>query len=258
MKRRSFLKHTGLGALALQTGSLSFPQTTHIFTLSFDDGFKDSFYRVADLYEAHGLRACLNVIASGHLKRFKAVDDWILPELMGSFEDWNALKARGHEVMPHSWKHLNLANQAPQKAKRFIDKCLDYFANHLDGYAHEDAVFNFPFNASTPELVSYLLTKVRAVRTRGTGAVNPIPQSRVPMRLQCLSQGPDNIDRWVESQVQSFLASPGGWMILNVHGLDNEGWGPMSTAYLESLLKRLVEVETLEILPAGEVLKLGG
>lgn len=67
--------------------------------------------------------------------------------------------------------------------------------------------------------------------------------------------GPDNIDNWVEQQVNDFLESEGGWLVLNVHGLDDEGWGPMSTSFLRSLISRLVTVEKLEILPAGEVLK---
>ena len=66
--------------------------------------------------------------------------------------------------------------------------------------------------------------------------------------------GPQNIDSWVEAQINNFLKSDGGWLILNVHGLDNEGWGPISTLYLEKLLNRLVKIKTLEILPTGIVL----
>ncbi|RQH13006.1 hypothetical protein D5R40_34665, partial [Okeania hirsuta] len=65
---------------------------------------------------------------------------------------------------------------------------------------------------------------------------------------------PKNIDSWVKKQVNRFLKSDGGWLILNVHGLDDEGWGPMSTTFLRKLLKRLTKVETLEILPTGYVL----
>ena len=257
MQRRTFLTTTTLGSLGLGLGKLPMAAKTHILTLSFDDGFKKSYYKIANLYEAHGLSACFNVIASGHLPRFKAVDDWILPELMGDFSDWNALQARGHEIMPHSWKHLNLAKQPFKKATRLIDKCLDYFETHLEGYSHLTAVFNFPFNASTPELEAYLLERVRAVRTFGKGALNPIPISKEPTRLQCLSMGPDNIDNWVEAQVHEFLQGDGGWLILNVHGLDEEGWGPISSGYLESLLERLIKVESLAILPAGKVLEKG-
>ena len=37
----------------------------HLVTLSFDDGFKKSFARIAEIYEKHKLSACLNVVAAG-------------------------------------------------------------------------------------------------------------------------------------------------------------------------------------------------
>jgi peptidoglycan/xylan/chitin deacetylase (PgdA/CDA1 family) len=254
MQRRTFLKTAALGSLTASISSCRPANKTHILTLSFDDGFKKSFYKIAEIYERYDLRACLNVIASGHLPGFQQVDQWILPELMGSFDDWNALKARGHEIMPHSWKHLNLAKQPLEEAKELILKCLDYFAANLEGYENAKAVFNFPFNASTPELEAFALSKVKAIRTRGETAINAIPVV-APYRQGCWSMGPDNADQWVEEQVTSFLSSPGGWLILNLHGLENEGWGPLSTGYLSNLLERMVKVDYLDILPAGEVLE---
>ena len=242
MKRRVFLKTTAFASLATGTmgcAARNLPGKSHILTFSFDDGFRNSFLKIADICEEFGLKACLNVIASGHLPAFKAVDDWILPELMGDFSDWNNLVRRGHEIMPHSWQHLNLARQPPEEAKALITKCLDFFEQQLDGYQASNAVFNFPFNASTPELEKFTLSKVRAIRTFGDAAINPIPSREGPVRLQCLSRGPDNIDDWVESQVNDFLAGRGGWLILNVHGLDNEGWGPMSASYFRGLLQKV-------------------
>ena len=205
MDRRSFIKTSSYGSLLVASGFVRPFDTSHILTLSFDDGFKKSFYKIAELYEAHGLSACFNVIATGHMPGFKAVDEWILPELMGSFEDWNILKSRGHEVMPHSWKHLNLARQPQDKAIKLIDKCLDYFQEHLDGYTNEEAVFNFPFNSSSPELENYLLTKVKAVRTFTEETYNSIPASSQALVLSCRSRGPNNIDDWVDEQVNTFL-----------------------------------------------------
>ena len=253
--RRSFLKTSVLGSLPVAWSKLFLPGKTHILTLSFDDGFKKSFHKIADIYETHGLHACFNVIASGHFPTFQAVDDWILPELMGNFDDWNHLSSRGHEIMPHSWQHLNLARQPQEKAEKLIMKCLDYFESHLDGYENKNAVFNFPFNASTPELEKFLLAKVRAVRTRGDGALNSIPSEAGRLRLQCLSMGPKNIDAWIEKQVHDFMDSPGGWLILNTHGLDDEGWGPISTEYLKRLIKRMTKIDFLELAATGKVLK---
>ena len=235
-------------------GGCARKKKTHIITLSFDDGFKRSFYEIADIHERCGLRACLNVIASGHLSSFQPPDVWHT-DIRGDFHDWNALQKRGHEIMPHSWDHTNLTQMPLENAKEDIVKCLDYFREHLEGFRASNAIYNFAYNASTPELEQFVLTKVRAVRTQGDQAVNPIPSSSKPARLGCWSYGPDNADKWVEQQVHEFLASPGGWLILNLHGLDAEGWGPVSSNYLNDLLGQLVKLDFLDTLPAGAVLK---
>ena len=255
ISRRSFIKTSTFASIALTSGSLFADENkTHIITLSFDDGFKKSFYKVANIYEKYGLSACFNVIASGHLPDFKGVDQWILPELMGDFDDWNELKNRGHEVMPHSWKHLNLAQQPLEEAKQLIVKCLNYFQDHLVGYKNSESVFNFPFNASTPELEEFVLSQVMALRSFG-GAVNDIPAHEAPFRLGCSSKGPGNIDQWVNDSINEFLLTNGGWLILNLHGLDYEGWGPMSETFLNNLIKKLSEMTNVQVLPTGQVLQ---
>ncbi len=258
MNRRTFIKTTAFTGLSLGFNGMGSTLKTHVLTISFDDGFKKSFYKIADIFEAQGLSACFNVIASGHLPKFQKVDDWILPELLGNFDDWNTLKARGHEVMPHSWKHLNLAQQPLDSAKQLIVQCLDYFENNLEDYDGSKAVFNFPFNSSTPELEAFTLSKVLAIRTGGDSAIQSVPGPQSTFTTHCRSYGPNNIDSWVTQQVNAFLAEPGGWMILNAHGLDDEGWGPMSSGYLIKLLKQLSQIETLEILPTGTVLNTYG
>jgi hypothetical protein len=65
---------------------------------------------------------------------------------------------------------------------------------------------------------------------------------------------PNNNDRWVDKQIDDFLKTDGGWLILNLHGLENEGWGPISANYLDQLLKRLVDIDKLAVLPAGAAL----
>lgn len=259
MNRRSFNQKLALGSLALGLDPvLNLKLKTHILTLSFDDGFKKSFYKIAQIHEDFGLRACLNVIASGHLPGFKAVGQYILPELLGNFDDWNTLKQRGHEIMPHSWSHLDKTKLPVDEAKELILKCLDFFETHLEGYQSGQAVYNFPFNASNEELDLFTLTRVKAIRTGGwmvlkDTRVNPKPGPDRTRRLGCWSEGPGNIDHWVDDQVNTFLSGPGGWLILNLHGLDDEGWGPVSAEYLRRLLRRLTTINNLELLPAGEV-----
>lgn len=261
MKRRKFIKSTAIGSLFLGMGCQLDPAKTHILSFSFDDGFKKSFYRAAEIHENYGLKACFNVIAKGHLPDFKAIDKWILPELLGDFNDWNHFVSRGHEVMPHTWEHLNLTKIPLDQAKTNIDKCLDYFEKNLDGYKAEEAVYNYAFNASNKVLDDFVMTRVRAARTGGWWIMkedekaNPIPINTKPVRIGCWADGPGLCDTYLEQHINNFLASEGGWLIFNLHGFDTEGWGPVSTTYYDNLLKRLMEIKHLAVLPTGVVLK---
>jgi peptidoglycan/xylan/chitin deacetylase (PgdA/CDA1 family) len=253
MQRRNFIYKTLiLGSLGIGMSKCSPQKKTHIITLSFDDGFKKSFYRIADLFEQFNLHACLNVIASGHLSSYRPPTQYMETET-GNFHDWNTLQRRGHEIMPHSWDHSNLTQMPLAQAKEDIIRCLDYFSEHLEGFDASKAVYNFAYNASTPELEQFALERVAAVRTGGN-PVNPIPVTSKPVRLGCQSFGPENADQWTKQQISGFLAGSGGWLILNLHGLDEEGWGPVSSAFLKELLKQLVDLEHVELLPAGEVI----
>jgi len=259
MKRRSFLKTTLLGSVALGLGACHRKECSHILTLSFDDGFKKSFYKIAKIHEDFGLKACLNVIASAHLQEWEPPNEWHYPE-PGNFDDWNVLKRRGHEIMPHTWAHQNLTELPFEEATRLITRCLDYFEAHLEGFKSSEAVYNFAYNASNPDLEQFALKRVRAVRTGGWEILgdqpaNPFPCPEGPFRLGCWSYGPENADDWVDQQVNQFLDGPGGWLILNLHGLDEEGWGPIRSSYLADLLKSLVMIDFLQVLPAAEVLK---
>ena len=221
-------------------------KSTHLITLSFDDGFKKSSIKTAEIYEKYGLSSCINVIASAHLVELGSTDayhNWPV----GDFTLWNDLKKRGHEVMPHSYRHANLTQMPLEDAKELVYKCIAVFEEELEGYRTEESVFNMPYNASTPELEAWLKTMFRAIRTGGN-PVNPLPHKEL-FRLGCTSFGPENIDEHLERTINTFLEGPSGWLIYNTHGIDDEGWGPVSAVYLDELLDRLTRLPGVSVLP---------
>jgi peptidoglycan/xylan/chitin deacetylase (PgdA/CDA1 family) len=222
----------------------------HIVTLSFDDGFKKSSIKTAEIYEKHKLSACINVVASAHMKDFRPPDYHNVPR--GDFGLWNDLQARGHEIMPHGYKHANKRSLPFDEAKDLILRCLDVFDKELKGFDRKTAIFNFPYNASTPELEQWLPTQVRACRTGG-GAISPLPH-KGQTKLTCTSFGPGNCEAAIDREIEKLLARDSGWLIFNTHGLDQEGWGPIRATYLERLLERLLTIDSVEVLPAGKAL----
>lgn len=266
--RRDFLKTIGAGATSLtvpwllsscacnsvqKEGQMKMNEVKrHIVTLSFDDGFRKSSVKTAEIYEKYSLSACINVIATGHHANFAAPDKGQANVTKGDFVLWNELQERGHEIMPHGYRHAHLPGETFEAAKDLILRCLDCFSDNLKGFDPKKAIFNFPYNASTPELEKWLVTKVRAFRTGGA-AINPLP-GKSQVKLTCISHGPDNCERSVENAVEKLLSKDSGWLIYNTHGLDGEGWGPMRSSFLDKLLERLSAIGSVKIIPAGKAL----
>jgi peptidoglycan/xylan/chitin deacetylase (PgdA/CDA1 family) len=218
----------------------------HIVTLSFDDGFKKSTIKTVDIYEKYGLSASINVLATAHLPTFVLPNEYHKPPA-GDFTLWNELKQRGHEVMPHGYKHANKSKIPFSEAKKLIIACLNVFKRELKGFDAEQSLFAFPHNASTPELEEWLPTKVRAFRTGG-GGMNPLPY-KGQVKLTCSGFGPGNSEAHLDNEIKNLLAADEGWLNYNLHGLDDEGWGPVREYYLDKLLDRLTNIDSLIVLP---------
>ncbi len=259
MKRRTAIKTLGLGtAVAMTTGLSAKPaplktiDQPHILSLCWDDGFKESTIKTAKIFEQHDLSGNFNVVASGHFKSFTVPDEYqVTPK--GDFRLWNDLQKRGHEIHPHSYKHANLRDLPLEESQHLITICLDYFEQHLDGFDRKKTMFHFPYNASSPELEEWLLTQVHALRTGGGGR-NDMPHQQ-QRKLTCTGYGPGSTENHLEAAIEKLLAQPSGWLVYNVHGLDGEGWGPMRSEFLDGLLGRLKNIESLAILPPGQALE---
>jgi hypothetical protein len=154
--------------------------------------------------------------------------------------------------MPHGYKHANKANMPLPEAKDLILKCLDYFSNNLKGFKADEAIFNMPYLASTPELETWLGTQVMAYRTGG-GSINAMPH-KGQKKLTCGGFGPGNCEEHLDRQIKALLDLPEGWFIYNLHGLDDEGYGPVRADYLDRLLARLIEIDSVSVMPTGKVM----
>lgn len=248
--RRSFLKTLGLiPAGTLLSGCMNNKEKiNHIVTISFDDGFKKSCIKIAEIYEKYNLSACFNILAESSLSD----DEYQVGVEIGDFDLWNELRERGHEIMPHGYRHANMKKLTFEESKDLILKCLEIFSEKLNGFNPEKSVFNFPYNSSTPELEEWIVTRVMAYRSGG-GYLNPLPY-KGQVKLTTGGFGPGNCDDHLQNAVDELLSLPSGWLIYNAHGLDGEGWGPMSSEYLDKLLHRLSGINTLKVLPAGKAL----
>ncbi|MCE9591500.1 MAG: hypothetical protein K8S99_13350 [Planctomycetes bacterium] len=228
----------------------------HIVTLSYDDGFAKSSLNTAEIYEKFGLAACINVVAAAHLKT------WVPPDykevVRGDFTMWNELQERGHEVMPHGYRHANKGGLPFNEGRDLILRCLDVFDRELRAFDRKKAIFNFPYNNTTPELEAWLPTQVRAFRGGGAAhGFNPLP-TRDTVAIRTTGMGPGNCEEHLDACIAHLFAQPSGWLVYNTHGLDDEGWGPIGAGYLERLLGRLLKTPGVHVLPTGAAMKFLG
>ena len=104
MIRRSFLKLSSLASIGINLNLLK-NSCSHFLTLSFDDGFKKSSYKTAEIFENYGLKASINIIASGHLKSFNRDPKWMPSNYSGIFMTGTILNL---EVMKLCLIHGNI------------------------------------------------------------------------------------------------------------------------------------------------------
>jgi peptidoglycan/xylan/chitin deacetylase (PgdA/CDA1 family) len=228
----------------------------HIISLSFDDGLEKSNLNIAEIYEKYGLSACFNVIALGHDPDFEPPDPYHEGYPKGNFDLWNELQARGHEIMPHGLLHHNLTEISFSDAQTSILHCLEIFERELKGFERREAIFNFAYNASTPELEAWLPKAVKAFRTGGE-AINPLPHPE-QVKLTTTGYGPENCEQHLNGHIERLLAKHAGWLIYNTHGLDDEGYGPIRAEYLDVLLERLTNTGNVIVMPVGRILSTYG
>jgi peptidoglycan/xylan/chitin deacetylase (PgdA/CDA1 family) len=228
----------------------------HYLTISWDDGFAQSMRKVAAIYEKFGLRAEINVLADAQqtIGRLPAnmAEGGAYGAPYGDFGLWNELQARGHVIQPHGLCHANLSTTPIEMAVVLITECLEVFRKELKGFDPCQAVFNFPYNASNAELEAWLPNEVRAFRTGPGPALNPLPASDTVKITTCAWE---DAEAYLVSCLADLLAAPEGWLVYNAHGLDGEGWGPMSSAFLERTLGELQSAGQVTILPAIDVLR---
>ena len=210
-------------------------------TLSWDDGFTRSVAKIAEIYERYGLCAEFNVVVTFHEHDRQA---------FGDFGLWNELQARGHVIQPHGYDHSDLAEMLLAQAQENILRCLKVFRKSLDGFDARRTVFNFPYNVSTPELDAWLPQIVRAFRVGGETTM-PLP-TRNTTRLT--SPASEDAEAMLDRCLEALFAQPDGWLLYTAHGLDDEGWGPLRSTYLENLLARLLQRDDVRILPTQAVL----
>jgi peptidoglycan/xylan/chitin deacetylase (PgdA/CDA1 family) len=142
MNRRTFLTHSGaaFGGLLGTCGCFSsspppgesgsnpvhdragsrVPRKPHLVTLNFDDGFKKSFTRTAEIHEKYKLSACLNIVAAGFPEAgyLNELERWLPTQVRAFRTGFTAISP-----LPHPGQvKLTCSSFGPGNAEAAIDR----------------------------------------------------------------------------------------------------------------------------------------
>lgn len=223
----------------------------HRISFCFDDGYAASVMKTAALFEERGLAASFCVVTDP----VGSEDSFIRAGAIGDFALFREMAVRGHEVMPHGHRHINLANVTIAQAQDEVSRCLDIFLAEMPGHCESDLIYHCAFNRLPPALEPWLRARVKAVRaTTANIGLNALPGIAPPFVFDACFPLPPDDPAVTSTMLDRFLAAPPAWLVLCFHGLDGEGWGPVSSRDLAAWLDRLIAAGVV-ILPPGAALQ---
>jgi peptidoglycan/xylan/chitin deacetylase (PgdA/CDA1 family) len=214
----------------------------------FDDGFRATADKVRAVFEARDLRTTFCVLARPDLTE----DPFIRAAPIADWAYWREAVATGHEVAPHGWAHERLGDLDTEAACAGLDRTLDAFAAELPGFDPRDQLFHLAYLAAPAPVVQHLAARTLGVRRAlGRAGLNPTGRHELGGDVDCITFG-DPAGELMRMRLDRFLAAEDGWLVLVLHGLDGEGWGPVAGEVLERQLDRLLDAG-VRIASAGQV-----
>lgn len=224
-----------------------------IVSFCFDDGFRESTFKTARLFQGRGVLATFCVLGQPSASLDPAHTD-------ACFADWDELRAlrlSGHDIAPHGWAHERLGEMTLEAAQAGLERMFETLEAELPGFDVGAAVFHAAYLQMPSDLREWLLSRVRAIRVAcGRGGRNDIPANRQNRLIDCITFGPSDVLEGCQRSLDDFIQGSDPWQVLVLHGLDGEGWGAIDRDDLARLLDRVTH-DGAAIRSIAEVLKGG-
>jgi len=212
-------------------------QTRTKVGIIFDDGFAKSSIKTARIFEEFQLAAVFAVIADT-TNFTQGAGDWNL---------WNELQSRGHIIHPHGQTHVKLSDIPPAQAIDSVRQCLESFQANLEGFDARQAIYACTYNIGTPEVIEWLLPRVRAVRIGGDPLLSVVDLASRVWRSAAFGPA-DPYEHFVQ-QIDLARKHKPAALLYCLHGLDGEYWGAIDSDHLRRILDMIRDDPQLEYWP---------
>ena len=223
-----------------------------VVSFCFDDGFRRSADAICEVFSSRGLSACFAVLAAPS----RALDPYLHGAELGDWAYWRKVRDSGHEVAAHGLIHENLEALSLSETVTSVRTALDIMEAQLPGFARARSLFHTPYMRAPEATVRWLGTQFLGVRlaldAAGRRGLNPWEQLRKGGPVDSLCLGPEGVAEAASARIQEF-AHQQGWLVLVMHGVEGEGWGPIAQADLAGLLDQALALG-MAVAPPDRVL----
>jgi peptidoglycan/xylan/chitin deacetylase (PgdA/CDA1 family) len=216
-----------------------------VISFCFDDGFRRSARTICDVFSRRGVAACFAILAQPE----RALDPYVRGADLGDWDFWRTVRAAGHEVAPHGLIHERYSELSLEEVQRSVLSALQIMEAELPGFRRGDSMFHVPYLSAPDEVVQWLGTQSLGVRLELEGrGVNLWPDLRLGGPIDSICFGPDEVAASARARIRDFVTQD-GWLVVVMHGVDGEGWGPIARRDLDSLLDAATTIGAAVIPP---------
>lgn len=179
---------------------------------TFDDGYPSSA-TIAKIFEAHGVRATFYIVV-------KTAD-------VAGWQLWKDLAAKGHEIGNHSMTHTVDMSDPTVSDQTLYTEIKDSRSAIAQNMGVFPRTFAFPWHAYTPHAMS--IAEQNHYFVRKVAMDDPtyrwvfLDQDHTPTLADALKNANDTLNE---------VVSIGGWMVAGGHGVDGDGWSPVTSQFL--------------------------
>lgn len=216
-------------------------------SITFDDGLIIGATKAASLMSEAGLHGT-----------FYVVTGWVRPRLVpwirdpfnrgrdhGTWTQWRAISAAGHEIGSHTVSHLNLHGRLFRAFPPILRWEVSSSARTLSRQIGVPPIsISMPWNSSALALQTTVEPFYRACRL---GDPRPSYNDLSAIEWYALRSWAPDSDTTLERFADVLHATPPGhWLILQFHSLDGEGYMPISSEKFRRLLSSIASQRDME------------
>lgn len=225
-----------------------------VLSITFDDGLVHGSEVACEILSRYELAATFYIV-TGWVEptRSKVCEPYNVGRSHGDWAHWRAVRDAGHEVGSHTFSHINAGGKKsrlmPWRVQRELAKSRDDLVREVPQQLY---TISMPWNAATPRSERYARKFYSACRLGcSTLAYNQLSA----LKPYSLELWPPSAPVSATDFSNAIAAIPkGGWLILQFHSFDDEGWDPISRGMFEHICSLAAEDETLKVLSVAQVL----